>query len=129
MSVSLHILQHSLILYISSTGYLLQISQLTSAAMRPDQSPVKTGERKATSVLSGLWTQAHGADTGSPFLLGTSVCVCGERISQKMHMCCIFSLLCFLGACLAFKCIDSTPRLPNAITNLSLPAPPAFILC
>lgn len=129
MSVGLHILQHSLILYISSIGYLLQISQPTSAAMRPDQSPLKTGERKAASVLSGLWTQAHGADIRSPFFLGTSVCVCGERISQKMHMCCIFSLLRSLGACLAFKCIDSTPRLPNAITNLSLPAPPAFILC
>lgn len=129
MSVGLHILQHSLILYISSIEYLLQISQPTSATMRPDQSPLKTGEWMATSVFSGLWTQAHGADIRSPFLLGTSVCVCGERISQKMHMCCIFSLLRSLGACLAFKCIDSTPRLPNAITNLSLPAPPAFILC
>lgn len=129
MSVSLHILQHSLILYISSIGYVLPISQPISAAMRPDQSPLKTKEWKATSVLSGLWTQAQGADIRSPFLLGTSVCVCGERTSPKMRMCCIFSLLRSLGACLAFKCIDSTPRLPNAITNLSLPAPPAFILC
>jgi len=129
MSVGLHILQHSLILYIFSIGYPLQISQPTSAAMRPDQRPLKTGEQQATSVLSGLWTWAHGADIRSPFLLGTSVCVCGERTSQKMRMCCIFSLLRSLGACLAFKCIDSTPRLPNAITNLSLPAPLAFILC
>lgn len=42
-------------------------------------------------------------------------------------MCCIFSLLRSLGACLALKCIDSTPRLPNAITNcLCLPHLPLF---
>lgn len=44
-------------------------------------------------------------------------CMCMWRAQlAKMHMCCIFSLLRSLGACLAFKCIDFTPRLPNAIT-------------
>lgn len=40
-----------------------------------------------------------------------------------------FQSVTFFGRLPCFKCIDSTPRLPNAITNLSLPAPPAFILC
>lgn len=78
MSVGLHILQHSLILYISSIEYLLQISQPTSATMRPDQSPLKTGEWMATSVFSGLWTQAHGADIRSPFFTGHQ-CMCMWR--------------------------------------------------
>lgn len=50
-----------------------------------------------TSVLGGLWPQAHGADIKSPFLLGTSVCVCGERTSQKC-ICAVFSVCCVLWA-------------------------------
>lgn len=78
MSVSLHILQHLLILYTSSIGYPRQISQPTGAATRPDQSPLETGEQQATSALSGLWAQAHSADIRSPFLLGHQ-CMCMWR--------------------------------------------------
>lgn len=48
-----------------------------------------------TPVLGGLRPQAHGADIRFPFLLGTSVRVCGERISQK---CAVFSVCYVLWA-------------------------------